>query len=67
MYETDVYKLGLLSEPPFVQKPRIEVLKMVNWRTRRVERRAAAPDLHLLALARLIDRVYRPVSWFPSQ
>ena len=41
MFETDVYKWVLLSDPPFVQRSRIQVLKMANWRT--VERRAAAP------------------------
>ena len=54
LYETDVHKWVLLSDPPFVQKSRIQVLKMVNWRT--VERRgrrggAPAPDLLARAFA----------------
>ena len=41
LHETDVHKWVLLSDPPFVQKSRIQVLKMTNWRTvwRTVERK----------------------------
>ena len=33
MHETDVYKLVLLSDPPFHQKSRNQVSENVNWRT----------------------------------
>ena len=33
MHIADVYKWVLLSDPPFVQKSRIQDLKMANWRT----------------------------------
>ena len=32
IYETDVYIGILLSESPFIQKSRIQVLENVNWR-----------------------------------